>query len=179
MKTPQPPWSLKNRAWGEKNMQLKYLHPWVCSLKTHRVFLWADLRFRKKTKDKIQKGCTGTKKHNRKKIKKRIKREGKNMLFLGFISVAVYGLHTVSFKNITPKLICFICLGSSHGLPCKWHFSSTLLPISLDTLLLCKEKSINRIKPSLFWVRKSKGMPRCCVSCSEDSKHKVHPFTPV
>lgn len=42
-----------------KNMQQKYLRLEACSLKIHRVFLWADLGFRKKggkkRKEKIQK----------------------------------------------------------------------------------------------------------------------------
>lgn len=43
----------------------------------------------------------------------------------------------------------------------RGHFSSTLLPISPDTLLLCKEK-INELNQAitLFGARESKGMPR-------------------
>lgn len=45
----------------------------------------------------------------------------------------------------------------------RGHLSSAVLPISPDTLLLCEEKSISGIKPSLFSVRKSEGWPRYCV----------------
>lgn len=50
------------------------------------------------------------------------------------------------------------------------HFSSTRLPIGPDAVLLCKEKSMSRIKPSLFSVRKSKGIPGCSVpALAQDS----------
>lgn len=51
-------------------MQEKYLRPSVCSSKTHRVFLWADLGLRQKRggkrKDKIQKGFTALKQKEQK-----------------------------------------------------------------------------------------------------------------
>lgn len=64
---------------------------------------------------------------------------------------------------LTPKDLVMDCLVNDP----RDHFSSTPLPISPDALLLCKEKSMSRIKPSLFSVRKSQGLSRCSVACPE------------
>lgn len=54
-----------------------------------------------------------------------------------------------SFVSTVEDLVMHCHINDPRG-----HFSSTPLPISSDTPLLCKEKSIIRIKPSLTSVRK-------------------------
>lgn len=64
-----------------KNMQQKYLRLEACSLKIHRVFLWADLGLRKKggkkRKEKIQKRLLAKTIKKRKECQKKKRRKSK------------------------------------------------------------------------------------------------------
>lgn len=88
-----------------KNMQQKYLRLEACSLKIHRVFLWADLGLRKKggkkRKEKIQKRLLA--KTEKKNIKKRKEERAKRTNQFEFMVSYFVFFFSFSFKKRVQK----------------------------------------------------------------------------